>query len=72
MNCATSTIALGDDVSRAAGLEGVSFIGGGALLAGGVVPAPSNAPPSGARWMMVGPSVARGTLGIAAVGSWQT
>jgi hypothetical protein len=69
----TRVNALNDDVSRAATLEAVSFIAGGALLAGGVVlllTAPSDTPRSGARWMMVSPSVARGSLGVSAVGSW--
>ena len=69
----TRVNALNDDVSKAATLETASFVAGGALLAGGVVlllTAPSDAPRSSVQWMMAGPSVARGSFGVSAAGSW--
>lgn len=63
---------LNDDVSSAAQLETISFIAGGALIAGGVIlllTAPTDDPKPAARWA-VAPAVGKNTFGLAATGRW--
>lgn len=63
---------LNEEVRSAATAETISFVAGGILLAGGaalLLTAPSDGPRASRR-VLVAPSVARGQIGIAAIGSW--
>ncbi|HMR04808.1 MAG TPA: hypothetical protein PKA88_03510, partial [Polyangiaceae bacterium] len=67
---ATKINGLNDDVDSAAGLETVSFVAGGILLAGGVVlllTAPSSTPATTVG-VNVTPVIGHGTYGLGAIG----